>query len=245
MFKRAFMTIISRCNQQFYYHRSLVTKVKAVSNALPNPAKNGPFLYLWIPTVITVHAFGWSKQKSPNFVHLDKLFDENKFSDIRQELAPYKDTGDAEVLWRLARAIFKLSQATTNDKERQELTIEALGYAEKALELGPNISPVHKWYSILLDAKALMDGIKARITVTEKVKHHMMRAVELNPKDATTLYMLGLCLNLLLMGKLYDKMGQRDKAIGFIKRARDYPATTDDDRKANKEASDILKSWGV
>lgn len=120
-----------------------------------------------------------------------------------------------EVLWRYARALYKMSKEAPNEKERQRLIIEGYDLAHKALKKGANISTVHKWYSILLDAKSHFEGIKARIIVTEKVKHHMLvsssynvfikiniqiniflkylqKAVELDPKDATTLYMLGL-----------------------------------------------------
>lgn len=36
-------------------------------------------------------------------------------------------------------------------------------------------------------------------------------------------------MNLLLMGKIYDKLGQRDKAVAYVKRARDFVQLTDDD----------------
>jgi hypothetical protein len=49
-------------------------------------------LLLWIPTVTTVHTFSWSRSQSnePNVKSLDQLFDENKFEEICQKLAPFK-----------------------------------------------------------------------------------------------------------------------------------------------------------
>jgi len=61
-----------------------------------------------------------------------------------------------------------------NDSDRKNLVLEGYEVAERALAKGPNVSPVHKWFSILLDAKSHYDGIKARITVTEKIKQHML-----------------------------------------------------------------------
>lgn len=59
---------------------------------------------------------------------------------------------------------------------------------------------IHKWYAILLDAKSNLDGIKERITQLENVKKHMIRAIELNPEDSTSRYILG---NILLRLKIF------------------------------------------
>jgi hypothetical protein len=85
-----------------------------------------------------------------------------------------QDEDDVEVLWRYARALYKMSKEAPNEKERQRLVFEGFEVAEKALKKGKHISPVHKWYSILLDAKSNFEGTKARIIVTEKVKQHML-----------------------------------------------------------------------
>lgn len=63
---------------------------------------------------------------------------------------------------------------TTNENDRKNLILEGYEVAERALQRGANVSAVHKWFSILLDAKSHFDGMKARITVTEKVKEHML-----------------------------------------------------------------------
>jgi hypothetical protein len=46
------------------------------------------------------------------------------------------------------------------------------------------------------------------------------------------------------MGKLYDKLGQRDKAVAFVKRARDFVQLTDDDIAVSTQFSYVLfGSW--
>lgn len=45
--------------------------------------------------------------------------------------------------------------------------------------------------AVLLDAKSELDGIKERVTQLERVKKHMLAAVELNPDDPTSWHVLG------------------------------------------------------
>jgi hypothetical protein len=77
-------------------------------------------------------------------------------------------------LWRYARALYKRSKKAANETDKKNLVLEGYEVAERALSKGANVGAVHKWFSILLDAKSHFDGIKARITVTEKVKQHML-----------------------------------------------------------------------
>jgi hypothetical protein len=65
-----------------------------------------------------------------------------------------------------------------NETDRKNLILEGYEVAERALQRGEKVSAVHKWFSILLDAKSHFDGMKARITVTEKVKQHMLVFLE-------------------------------------------------------------------
>jgi alpha/beta superfamily hydrolase len=50
-------------------------------------------------------------------------------------------------------------------------------------------------------------------------------------------------MNLLLMGKLYDKLGQRDKAVAYVKRARDFVQVTDDDIAVSTLFNFLFGSW--
>lgn len=104
---------------------------------------------------------------------------------------PNQNQSDANVLWREARALYKLS-ATNKDKGEKEKNIRD-GYEliVKGLDLDDKNYACHKWYAVLLDAKSELDGIKARVTELETVKKHMEKAVELNPEDPTNWHLLG------------------------------------------------------
>lgn len=93
------------------------------------------------------------------------------------------------MLWREARALFKLSG--TDKAKKDELIREGFAAATKALELDDKNYACHKWMAVLLDAKSELDGIKERVSQLENVKKHMQTAVDLNPGDATNWHLLG------------------------------------------------------
>lgn len=98
---------------------------------------------------------------------------------------------DANVLWREARALYKLS-TTNKDKADKEKNIrEGYELIVKGLQVDDTNYACHKWMSVLLDAKSELDGIKARVTELETVKGHMQKAVDLNPGDPTNWHLLG------------------------------------------------------
>ncbi|KAJ9581839.1 hypothetical protein L9F63_003908 [Diploptera punctata] len=126
----------------------------------------------------------------------DELYNENKYIELYELLYPHKDDNE-EILWRLARLLYNMSKQESSKEEKKRLVFEAYEFIDKALAINDSNFAVHKWYAILLDMRASYDGIKARVKELENVKTHMMRAVELNPKDATTFHMLGFwCFNI-------------------------------------------------
>ncbi|XP_058067268.1 regulator of microtubule dynamics protein 1-like isoform X1 [Anopheles bellator] len=122
--------------------------------------------------------------------HADQLFDENNFQEAYDLLQKFPQQETYEIKWRLARVAYSLSKPAPSAR-KEELVREAFRYAEEALKMNDGDFAAHKWYSILLDAKSGLDGIKERITQLETVKQHMKRAVELNPTDPTSWYILG------------------------------------------------------
>lgn len=100
-----------------------------------------------------------------------------------------KDQSTSDIKWRQARAMYKLSKV--DSKRKDELIRRGFVLVEEALKINDQDFAVHKWYAILLDANAELDGIKARVSQLETVKHHMIRAVELNPDDPTSWHLLG------------------------------------------------------
>ncbi|XP_025088175.1 regulator of microtubule dynamics protein 1-like [Pomacea canaliculata] len=183
------------------------------------------------------------------------------------------------------------SKLTKEKAQRRQLIQEAFSTVERALALNDKNFACHKWYGILLDAKAEYDGTKARLLCAYKTKEHFLRAAELNQKDATTLYLLGIwCFtfadlpwyqrkiasaifttppsstydealkyfhraeqtdpsfyskNTLMLGKTYLRLGNKKMALLYLTKAREFPLNTEDDRDANKEAEELLKSMGI
>jgi len=121
----------------------------------------------------------------------DQLFEDNKFTETLELLKSLDNQDDAEVLWRTGRALFKLSSESPAGAKKDELIRDAFKILAQSLEKDDQNFAVHKWYAILLDAKSNLEGTKERVTQLENVKKHMQRAIELNPNDPTSRYILG------------------------------------------------------
>ncbi|XP_012945020.1 regulator of microtubule dynamics protein 1 [Aplysia californica] len=162
---------------------------------------------------------------------VEALYEKKEFDKMYDLLIPHKDTTDADVLWRLARAATEVGKARGGE-ERQAKIFEAFGYSTRALELDDKNFACHKWYGILLDYTAEYEGTKQRISNAYKVKEHFMKAIELNPKDATTMYCLGLWCFLFADMPWYQRKvasvifaspptSTYDEALGYFKQAEE------------------------
>lgn len=121
----------------------------------------------------------------------DQFFEENKFQETVDFLKTIDDQSNPEVLWRLGRAIFKLSGTESSSAKKAELIRESFKLLSTSLEKDDNNFAIHKWYAILLDANSNLGGIKERVQQLENVQKHMKRAIDLNPNDPTSHYILG------------------------------------------------------
>jgi hypothetical protein len=120
----------------------------------------------------------------------DSLYDSAKYEELAAFLKK-QDQSDVEVQWRLTRALYECSKMSSNSATKPDLVLEAFDIIKKSIEKYDNHYAVHQWYAIMLDAKAHLDGLKARIHVLEEIKKHMEKAVELNPQDSISHYILG------------------------------------------------------
>ncbi|KAJ7338970.1 hypothetical protein JRQ81_012872 [Phrynocephalus forsythii] len=123
----------------------------------------------------------------------DYFYESGETEKLFQLLEQHKNSENAEVLWRLARASRDLAQLSHTPMERKkQLTYEALDYAEKALKKDPSCFSVHKWYAICLSDVGEYEGIRKKIANAFVIKDHFQKAIELNPKDATSLHLMGI-----------------------------------------------------
>ncbi|NXV44773.1 RMD1 protein, partial [Uria aalge] len=123
----------------------------------------------------------------------DYLYGSGETEKLYRLLFQHKNSDDAELLWRLARASRDLAQlSSTSAEEKRQLAYEALECAKKALEKNESNFAAHKWYGICLSDVGDFEGIKTKIGNAIVIKEHFQRAVELNPKDATTIHLIGI-----------------------------------------------------
>ncbi|XP_019383429.1 PREDICTED: regulator of microtubule dynamics protein 1 isoform X2 [Gavialis gangeticus] len=123
----------------------------------------------------------------------DYLYGSGETEKLYQLLVQHKNSEDAELLWRLARASRDLAQLSrTSAEEKKQLIYEALEYAKKALEKNESNFAAHKWYAICISDVGEYEGIKAKIASAFIIKEHFQKAIELNPKDATSVHLMGI-----------------------------------------------------
>lgn len=221
----------------------------------------------------------------------DYLYSCGENGKLYQLLLQYKESDDAEFLWRLARASWDLAkQPDTEADRKKQLIFESLEYAAKALEKDDGCGAAHKWYAVCLNDVGDYRGIKCKLENSVVIREHMEKAVQLNPKDATSYYMLGVwCFtfadlpwyerrvativfsrppdstyqealafflraeevdpnfyskNLLMLGKTYLALNDKENARLWLNKAKDYPARNREDKEALKEAVELLKKLG-
>ncbi|XP_025289431.3 regulator of microtubule dynamics protein 1 isoform X2 [Canis lupus baileyi] len=123
----------------------------------------------------------------------DYLYESGETEKLYQLLTQYKESEDAELLWRLARASRDIAQLSgTSEEEKKLLVYEALEYAKRALEKNESSFAAHKWYAICISDVGDYEGIKAKIANAYIIKEHFEKAIELNPKDATSIHLMGI-----------------------------------------------------
>lgn len=124
-------------------------------------------------------------------VKVDALSKSHNHQEAADLLRTLPDQSNPEVLWRLARALYELGDLDANSAKKPDLIKEAYKLISDALAKDDQSCPIHAWYAILLDAKGQIEGLKERATNLMTVKKHMERAVELNPNDFVSRYILG------------------------------------------------------
>ncbi|XP_037311922.2 regulator of microtubule dynamics protein 1 [Pungitius pungitius] len=233
----------------------------------------------------------YALEKEEVLEQADYLYSCAETEKLYQLLLQYKDSDDAEFLWRLARASRDLSvQPNMEAGRKKQLMFDGFEYAKKALEKDDKCFAAHKWYAVCLSDVGEYEGVKTKMGNSYIIREHLERAIELNPKDATSLFILGFwCFsfaelpwyqrkvaavifssppnstyeealefflkaeeadpnfyskNLLMLGKTYMGMKDRERALHYLTKAKEYPAHTQEEKEVHKEALDFLKKLG-
>ncbi|PIK43722.1 putative regulator of microtubule dynamics protein 1 [Apostichopus japonicus] len=123
----------------------------------------------------------------------DKLYHSYEILPLYNHLIQHKDTNNEDILWRLARATRDVANiGSTSPDDKKRLTYEALECVKRALDINSTNYACHKWYAICLSDVGDYEGVKQKISNAFIIREHFEKAIELNPKDATSVHLLGL-----------------------------------------------------
>jgi tetratricopeptide (TPR) repeat protein len=133
-------------------------------------------------------------QSFDDLITQSDVFDEdNMFSETLTVLkqAEELDPESFELIWRLARVHFNLSDSSEDETVISENIYAGFGYAERALNVGPDRAESHKWFGILIGRVGELEGTKQKIKNSYKVAEHTKRAIELDPEDDGNYHVMG------------------------------------------------------
>ncbi|XP_076359681.1 regulator of microtubule dynamics protein 3-like isoform X3 [Tachypleus tridentatus] len=102
--------------------------------------------------------------------------------------------GNAEYLWRLAKAAYLCGIIAENHSEpekKKDFAFEAFHYGKQALEAEPSIADVQKWYAITLGNLSDYVSTQEKIQNGFEFKKHIDTALSLNSSDPSLHYLLG------------------------------------------------------
>nr|XP_033964611.1 regulator of microtubule dynamics protein 1 isoform X3 [Pseudochaenichthys georgianus] len=183
-----------------------------------------------------VHAL----EKEEVLEQADYLYSCAETEKLYQLLLQYKDSDEAEFLWRLARASRDMAfLPDMEDKQKKELMFEGFEYVKKALEKDEKCSAAHKWCFAFAELPWYQRKVAAVIfssppvSTYEEALQFFQKAEEVDPNFYSK--------NLLMLGKTYLSMKEKEKGLLFLTRAKEYPAHTLEDKEVHKEAVELLK----
>ena len=123
----------------------------------------------------------------------DEIYDakqyEEEFKILKkaETIAP----NDFEIIWRLARVHFNLSDNTTDENVKSDNIYAGFDYAEMALEMDSYRAESHKWFGILIGRKGEIEGTKQKIINSYQVREHTLKAIEIDPGDDGNYHVMG------------------------------------------------------
>ena len=141
-----------------------------------------------------------------------------------------KNKNDSEILWRLARAYFDLSDQTSDEKLQKEYIDKGLPFAKKALDIAPNSAKSNHWYAVMFGRQGQLEGTKQKILNSYDMKKYCLKAIELDPNYDGSLHVMGrwhyniadlswIERNMASLVYATPPIGSFEEAIDYFKRA--------------------------
>jgi tetratricopeptide (TPR) repeat protein len=91
------------------------------------------------------------------------------------------------VEWKIARCYWVLAKRAWNEKELQHYHQEGIRYGKLAIKNHGNNSNTHLWYSLIVGASAMRQGVVRTLYNREAIKSSLETAIRLDP-DNTNAY---------------------------------------------------------
>jgi tetratricopeptide (TPR) repeat protein len=93
-----------------------------------------------------------------------------------------KDPYNEDAHWKIAEAVLKKGEASTDDQARQELFTQSLAWAQKAVEINPNSAPGYYWMGASRILLAQMAGLFRAAGLARQAQADLRRTIDLDPR---------------------------------------------------------------
>ena len=167
-----------------------------------------------------------------------KIIDDNQVNnkfEVSFELSMefYKNNkDDFEILWRLARGYFDLSDQTSNEELQKEYIDKGLPFAKKALDINPNSAKSNHWYAVMFGKQGQLEGTKQKILNSYDMKKYCLKAIDIDPNYDGSLHVMGrwhyniadlswIERNIASLVYATPPVGSFEEAIDYFKKAKD------------------------
>lgn len=102
------------------------------------------------------------------------------------------DKDNPEILWKIARAYFDFADQEEDNMEVQKKNLyPGFEYANRCVELAPDVAGGHQYYAILIGRIGEIEGTKQKIENSYAVKEHTVKAIELDPENDSNYHVMG------------------------------------------------------
>ncbi|XP_018593653.1 regulator of microtubule dynamics protein 2 [Scleropages formosus] len=97
----------------------------------------------------------------------------------------------SEFLWRLARAYGDCHDMALSTEEKKSYAEAGKNVGNEAIGVNPMSAASHQWYAILCGLLSEYETVQNKIKNGYLFKNHLDKAIELNPQDPLSYYLLG------------------------------------------------------
>ncbi|XP_060942955.1 regulator of microtubule dynamics protein 2 [Limanda limanda] len=98
---------------------------------------------------------------------------------------------NSRLLWRLLRAYSDVHDVSATLEDKKTIAETGKKVGEEAVSLNPTCADSHRWYAIMCGIMTEYDTVQNKIKNGYIFKDHLDKAIELNPQDPLSYYLLG------------------------------------------------------